>query len=49
MRRLLQVVVQASGAAIALAHGNEAAVLHSLASLGILGLLRQMESRPVRP
>ena len=49
MRGHLQGVVQASVAAIVLEHGNEAAVLGSLANLGTLGLLRQMESWPLRP
>jgi hypothetical protein len=49
MRGHLQGVVQASGATIFPEHGSEAAVLGSLANLGTLGLLRQMESWPVRP
>ena len=49
MNGRLQRVVQATDATIVLEHGKEAAVLSNLANLGILGLLRQMESWLVRP
>ncbi len=43
----LRGVVQASCTTIAPEHGNEAAVPGCCADLGTLGLLRQLESRPV--